>query len=1033
MVRIKNKNFGWWLMKQKNFYYAFNDIYRLVKDAFGISQKEELYRQLFRNVYLMAGDDLYDNDKIRKVTTGNSTIHRRAVKKLCTDEGFETLRTNIEKLGLTTLNDIEELISELQSLLDSDTIVPNSIKQHINSSISNHSNYQISRTIAAIMVCLNHSDYICDKGKGSFIDIEFMRLTSDRPIPKYPKKISDSPDVVADKLIGREEELEKLRMEIIDNDEKMMISAVGGLGKTELAKIFFNQIADTETTITGIERIAWIPYDNQDICLSIKQALHWKCDLEDVWMKIQDMALEYGKRLLLVIDNIEYTESDGYLRKLGSLPCRILVTSRQKVLRGFNQVEYLQPLKKDQCRNLFYAHYRFGERDDEVVDDIIDLTARLTIMIVFIAKAAYSESMSLHEIYAKLVEKGFKLSDEYVSCEHEKMQSDENIIGQMCILFSIINYSNADKILLTSISIIPNLQYDFSKAKKWFRIKKNSSLLKLFNRGMLEHSIKNRTHIYWMHSVIAAAIREQQKEMLYDLSRPFIQILSEELNTGPVLGKEYEKAYLIPFSWSAADIMENHWCDEKDTDFLTSLFNVCFACSNYALCEKLIDVIIRVQKNTEKFTYMDLAYSYRNKIDLLLQFDRASEANELFGEVERLFDENDASEDERMILNSQYGILYQIRGDYKTSRFYFEKCLKKAESSDEETRKNDISTACSNMARMLVDSGDFLEAYNYIKKAIDVLDDDEDSNLIICYSTLASICTELMNAGYGIHFLREAEDSFKKVIDFREKHLGKHHADTAIAYHEYAYFLYTIQQYDQALKYNEMAHSIETELFSEYSITRMRNLNTKALIIWEQGDHGKADDIFEYIIEISENMSDDYSIDVADFEFNYARCLHDQDNDKKAMKYYDKCIAIWTKMSDNGNRKLAMAYQERANILFKSGKIQEAIKDYQNAADCITEDFYLLVEVIDSMAACLLMIKKTEEGIEKFKELLNILVEYNATDAETKFQLCNNLFYVLDAQNGDELKWRKMLIEQIKDDSTVIEYVNNFFTNVSEK
>ena len=550
---------------------------------------------------------------------------------------------------------------------------------------------------------------------------------------------------------------------------------------------------------------------------------------------------------------------------------------------------------------------------------------------------------------------------------------------------------------------------------------------------MLEHSIKNRTHIYWMHSVIAAAIREQQKEMLYDLSRPFIQILSEELNTGPVLGKEYEKAYLIPFSWSAADIMENHWCDEKDTDFLTSLFNVCFACSNYALCEKLIDVIIRVQKNTEKFTYMDLAYSYRNKIDLLLQFDRASEANELFGEVERLFDENDASEDERMILNSQYGILYQIRGDYKTSRFYFEKCLKKAESSDEETRKNDISTACSNMARMLVDSGDFLEAYNYIKKAIDVLDDDEDSNLIICYSTLASICTELMNAGYGIHFLREAEDSFKKVIDFREKHLGKHHADTAIAYHEYAYFLYTIQQYDQALKYNEMAHSIETELFSEYSITRMRNLNTKALIIWEQGDHGKADDIFEYIIEISENMSDDYSIDVADFEFNYARCLHDQDNDKKAMKYYDKCIAIWTKMSDNGNRKLAMAYQERANILFKSGKIQEAIKDYQNAADCITEDFYLLVEVIDSMAACLLMIKKTEEGIEKFKELLNILVEYNATDAETKFQLCNNLFYVLDAQNGDELKWRKMLIEQIKDDSTVIEYVNNFFTNVSEK
>jgi len=204
-------------MKQKNFFNAFNVMYGLVKNGLGISQKEELYRLLFRDVYILAGDDLYDNDTIRKVTTGNSTIHRKAVKALCTDEGFETLRINLAEIYLPRLSDREGLVSELQSLLDADTVVPDNIKQDIANSMVGGSDYEMSRAIAAILVCLNHSDYLCGRGKGSFIDVDFMRLASDRPIPKYPRYISDSPDAAAEKLIGREDDLEELRMEIVDN------------------------------------------------------------------------------------------------------------------------------------------------------------------------------------------------------------------------------------------------------------------------------------------------------------------------------------------------------------------------------------------------------------------------------------------------------------------------------------------------------------------------------------------------------------------------------------------------------------------------------------------------------------------------------------------------------------------------------------------------------------------------------------------------------------------------------------------------
>ena len=70
--------------------------YKIIKDGIYIFQKEELYRVLFQDVYLLVNDDLYDNDSIRKITTGNNTIHRKAIKAVYTDNGFEILRRNIK-------------------------------------------------------------------------------------------------------------------------------------------------------------------------------------------------------------------------------------------------------------------------------------------------------------------------------------------------------------------------------------------------------------------------------------------------------------------------------------------------------------------------------------------------------------------------------------------------------------------------------------------------------------------------------------------------------------------------------------------------------------------------------------------------------------------------------------------------------------------------------------------------------------------------------------------------------------------------
>ena len=272
-------------MKTKYFYNAFNILYDLVKESLGIFQKEELYRQLFQAIYVMSGDALYDNDSIRKITSGNQTIHLRAVKKLHTPEGFEKFRRDIERVCLTNINSPVDVANKL---LEQCEQVSEETGRTIKSSFNDDTPYQISRAVAAVLIFLNHADYASSKGKHTVLNIDFMRLGEEQPLLSYPKFITNIPNAAVDRLVGRIDEINEVYQEIVEGDGKLMVTGVGGLGKTVVVQQFLNKLQNTPTEESQIEKIAWIPYDNHDICLSMKQALHLKCDLEDVWQAVQD-------------------------------------------------------------------------------------------------------------------------------------------------------------------------------------------------------------------------------------------------------------------------------------------------------------------------------------------------------------------------------------------------------------------------------------------------------------------------------------------------------------------------------------------------------------------------------------------------------------------------------------------------------------------------------------------------------------------------------------------------------------------------
>ena len=84
-------------------------------------------------------------------------------------------------------------------------------------------------------------------------------------------------------------------------------------------------------------------------------------------------------------------------------------------------------------------------------------------------------------------------------------------------------------------------------------------------------------------------------------------------------------------------------------------------------------------------------------------------------------------------------------------------------------------------------------------------------------------------------------------------------------------------------------------------------------------------------------------------------------------------------------------------------------------------------------------LQKYFENDEKIASLifdvngLDISLKNFKKDTEAKFQLCNNLFCIIDAESEEEIELREMLMEQIKDEPATVEYVHNFLTNREEK
>lgn len=424
--------------------------------------------------------------------------------------------------------------------------------------------------------------------------VEEASTTDSLPATTYPKLLTSAPYHQTAHFFGRRKAASSVVKQLASR-HSCYLYGIGGIGKTEIAKSVLKQLLNMPSSNSGFTHIMWVNYTDGDFALSLVRALNPDGhinNLEQAFQKAISIINQHHENLLLIIDNVDNTDDKQLLGLCEYLRCVFLITSRCEGFPSLTKIPIL-PLSENDCMTLFYSYY-LGQKDDVMLRKIIQLADRHTVTIELLAKIADSEEVLLYEFYDSLVQCGFHISAEEVTAAHEKMQLEGQIIEQLKKLFIVYGCSPESQHLLIQISTIPNIQFAFEKAKKWFDLKNRTLLNHLVKKGWIKkealYDNGRRHYFYYMHSVIASAIRAQFTNQLYHACQKFIREITVEMKDIRSQNDAAKKE-LIQFSWSLNDIFQGQFHSESDCDFLWSLAEIYRDIGYYKRAIPLLDLL----------------------------------------------------------------------------------------------------------------------------------------------------------------------------------------------------------------------------------------------------------------------------------------------------------------------------------------------------------------------------------------------------------------------------------------------------------
>ncbi len=319
---------------------------------------------------------------------------------------------------------------------------------------------------------------------------------------------------------GRETELQELRQRIEAGRKSVLVSGMGGIGKTHICRKLFEEYLNKHAGNENepFRHLGYIEYDG-DIGSSLQKCLKFKQQdssekyQEAAWRELEYLAAD-GK-LLLFVDNVNKPiRADLGLQRLKGIPGAIVLTSRRVSLSDEFEPYRIGFLDIEQCIEI-YEKIRFevsGRKiDPGEVEDLEyimeDLAGRHTITVELLAHLARTKLWEVKRLRGELDQKGFRL-------EFHRDGELVNIQESYEKLYDLSELTEAEQNILEAFSVFPYIPLAAETCNEWLLADAGVSedddiLMGLYQKGWLQFDLEQES--YALHPVFAQFVYERCK------------------------------------------------------------------------------------------------------------------------------------------------------------------------------------------------------------------------------------------------------------------------------------------------------------------------------------------------------------------------------------------------------------------------------------------------------------------------------------------------------------------------------------------
>lgn len=418
-------------------------------------------------------------------------------------------------LSANNYNGLRQVIETIERLLEAEPycsmhdIIATSIDDELNS----HKKVGKLKDIKTPSQFSSPKKYILNAIQKSFEFIFDETATEYSLVSKRPRK---NPE-----FVGRSKELAEIAEQLAEQ-KYVVISGMGGIGKTTLANEFLAQNSSRYDVITSVVFDTDIKTTISNIkCNGISDDL--KADKKHSIVK--ELLNEAGEKAIVLIDNCDskdkvYEDDEDYWNKmLDGYSCKFIITTRMESQSSVRVKEIDDQLLGELFIRQISRRTGIVDTFQNNMANVLDILHRNTMLVVLAGKVLDNSDLSPDEFIKRMSGEDPKYITHTIEHRKDNHVSRKTIPDHLDTLFSLAGLNSEQKHLLMDFALLPSgAMLESRIALKWFKSKTNNDFQQMYILGWIktQYDDSSDTTLWGIHPLIAESIRRMAKSGFRD-------------------------------------------------------------------------------------------------------------------------------------------------------------------------------------------------------------------------------------------------------------------------------------------------------------------------------------------------------------------------------------------------------------------------------------------------------------------------------------------------------------------------------------